>query len=163
MKSFELAAAEANGAAEEKLPFKMAGDDTQLYAYPPSEGQLVLLLGLAGQDAGTLAAEVLGVFWEALDGDSAEHLRGRLRSRTDRFGLGDVMHIIEWLTEEATARPTTPPSDSTSSPGTTGTPSTEPPRQRASTRSPSPRTGSATSSTRGRSSASRTSRSSTPS
>jgi hypothetical protein len=149
MKSFELAAAEAAGVDTDRLPFTMAGDDTQLYAYPPSEGQMVLLLGLiemdtSGQDATQGAADVMGVFWELLEEATAAHLRRRLRSRTDRFGLGDIMNIIEWLVEEASARPTTPPSGSTSSPGSTGTRSTAGARQRASTRSSSPRTGSAT-------------------
>jgi hypothetical protein len=150
MKSFELAAADAAGIDTDRMPFKMAGDDTQLYAYRPTEGQMVLLLGLVDIDETDMqkgvgaAADLMGVFWESLDEDTAGHLRRRMRSRTDRFGMGDVMNIIEWLVEEASARPTTPPSGSTSSPGSTGTRSTASARQKASTRSPSRRTASAT-------------------
>lgn len=150
MKSFELAAAEAMG-IDDRLPFTMAGDETQLYAYPPSEGQMVLLLGLIDLDATSDtaaasqgAADVMGVFWELLEEETAVHLRHRLRSRTDAFGLQDIMNIIEWLVEEAGARPTTRSSDSTSSPGTTGSRSTATARQRASSRSTSRRTASAT-------------------
>lgn len=168
-KSFTLAAAEANGQGDDRLPFQVEGDDTQLYAYLPTEGQMVLMLGVITDLAGDAdmqtdaAAEVLAVFWELMDAETRTHLRRRLRSREDRFALRDVMNIIEWLTEEAGARPTTPSSGSTSSPGTTGNRSTARARQRASTRSPSPRTGSATSSTPGQSNGSRTAASSTPS
>lgn len=146
MKSFDLAASEAAGVDVDRVPFTMAGDDTQLYAYLPSEGQMVLLLGLASDtaDAGSSSSMVMDVFWELMDDDTRRHLRRRLLSRTDRFGLGDVMNIIEWLVEESSARPTTPPSGSTSSPGSTGTRSTASARQKASTRSSSPRTASAT-------------------
>lgn len=145
-KSFALAAEEANGTAEEALPFTMDGDDTQLYAYLPGEGQMVLLLGVASElsDPGASSAAVMDVFWELLSEDTRRHLRRRLLSRTDPFGLADIMNIIEWLVEESTARPTTPSSASTSSQETTGRRSTGTARQRASTRSTSPRTASAT-------------------
>jgi hypothetical protein len=145
-KSFSLAAEEATGTADDRLDFTMEGDDTQLYAYLPSEGQMVLLLGVASDltDAGSASAAVLDVFWELLEEDTRRHLRRRLLSRTDQFGLGDIMNIIEWLVEEAAARPTTPSSASTPSRGTTGRRSTATSRQQASTRSTSPRTASAT-------------------
>lgn len=145
-KSFALAAEEANGTADDALEFQMEGDDTQLRAYLPSEGQMVLILGVASDltDAGQASAAVMDVFWELLEEDTRRHLRRRLLSRTDPFGLGDIMNIIEWLVEESTARPTQQPSASTPSRGTTGRPSTGSARQRASTRSTSTRTASAT-------------------
>lgn len=145
-KSFALATAKATGkkAADDRLPFQMEGDDTQLYAYAPSEGQLVLLLGITEDGGLEAASEVMNVFWESLEEDTAEHLRARLRARTDPFGLMDVMNIIEWLVEEAAARPTTPPPASTPSRRQSGPPSTGTARQRASTRSTSRRTASAT-------------------
>lgn len=147
MKSFTLAASEANGAGNEALPFQLEGDDTQLYAYAPTQGQLVLLLDLADATPETMALaanRVMSVFWECLDDDTEAHLRERLLERTDPFDLPDIQNIIEWLVEESTARPTTPPSGSTGSPGSTGQRSTARARQRASTRSPSRRTASAT-------------------
>lgn len=145
-KSFALAAEEASGTADERLDFTIDGDDTQLYAYLPSEGQMVLLLGVASEstDPGAASAAVMDVFWELLEEDTRRHLRRRLLARTDTFGLGDIMNIIEWLVEESAARPTTPSSGSTPSPGSTGRPSTASARQRASSRSTSPRTASAT-------------------
>lgn len=150
-KSFALAAAEAAGFdVDEKLPFQVEGDETQLYAYLPGEGQVVMLMGVAGLDEydtpgiAAASAEVMNVFWELMDDQSRAHLRRRLRDRHDRFGLGDILNIIEWLVEEASARPTRSPSDSTPSPQANGRPSTGSVRQRASTRSPSPRTASAT-------------------
>lgn len=145
-KSFSLAVQEATGTADDRLDFTMEGDDTQLYAYLPSEGQMVLLIGVASDltDVGVASAAVMDVFWELMETDTRRHLRRRLLVREDSFGLGDIMNIIEWLVGESTARPTTPPSASTPSRGTTGRRSTATARQRASTRSPSPRTASAT-------------------
>lgn len=155
MKSFTLAATEAADSESpqdaERLPFQMEGDDAQLYAYRPQQGQLALLIDLQDisestptEEVAAAAGDVMGVFWELMDTDTRKHLRRRLRSRTDAFDIPDIMNIIEWLVEEAAARPTTPPSGSTRSPGPTGQRSTGRARQRASTRSPSARTGSAT-------------------
>lgn len=109
-KNFTLAAQAALEPEDErKLPFQMAGDDTQLYAYEPSEGQLLILLGAIGSDSRSDAersAEVLEVFWSVLSDETSRHLRGRLMDRRDAFGLGDVVHIIEWIVEEAAAHPT---------------------------------------------------------
>lgn len=149
-KSFTLAAAEANGSLDDALPFTMEGDETQLYAYAPTEGQLVLLLGVVDlspddtSEGGTVANDVMSVFFECMEESTALHLRKRLRSRADRFGLQDIMNIIQWLVEEASARPTSPPSGSTSSPGTAGTRSTAPARRQASTRSTTRQRASAT-------------------
>jgi hypothetical protein len=145
-KSFALAVAEANGQVEDALPFQMEGDDTQLYAYLPGEGQLVLLMGIVGggQDAQSTATTVLEIFWSLMEPDTARVLRRRLADRTDSFGVGDVMNIVEWLVEEAAARPTQSSSASTPSRTTSGQRSTASARPRASTRSRSPRTASAT-------------------
>lgn len=109
-KNFTLAAQAAIDPDEERqMPFQMEGDDTQLYAYEPSEGQLLILLGAIGSDTRTdaeRAAEVLDVFWSVLQEDTGKHLRARLMDRHDVFGLGDIVHIIEWIVEEAAAHPT---------------------------------------------------------
>ena len=145
-KSFALAVAEANGLVEDALPFQMEGDDTQLYAYLPGEGQLVLLMGVAGQGQPPqeVAGTVLEIFWSLMEPDTARVLRRRLTDRADSFGIGDIMNIVEWLVEEAAARPTQSSSASTPSRTTSGQRSTGTARPRASTRSRSPRTASAT-------------------
>ena len=144
-KTFALAAAEATGLTEDALPFQMEGSDEQLYAYPPSEGQLVLLMGLIGdQEPQALAATVLDVFWQLLEPETATIVRRRLNDRSDSFGIANVMNIVQWLVEETAARPTQSSSASTPSRTTSGPRSTGTARKRASTRSTSPRTVSAT-------------------
>lgn len=128
-KNFELAAAGADGADEDEaaLPFTIADDDTQLWAYRPTQGQMVLLLGAAGSstaDDSERAGQVLDVFWELLDEDTARHLRGRLASRHDTFGMQDILNIMQWLAEEAAARPTKPSLASLPSRATNGRTST---------------------------------------
>lgn len=132
--------------ADERMPFTMADDDTQLYALPPTTGQLALLAGAMSEfaDEGRVAASVMDMFWSLLDEDTGRHLRGRLRDRKDVFELEDVMNILEWVVEETTARPTKQPSDYLESRASSGRRSTAPARKRASTRSPSPRIVSAT-------------------
>lgn len=107
-KSFNLAVSEANGVVEDALPFQMEGSEDQLYAYPPTEGQLVLLIGVMSEfdSPEQQASTVLDVFWSLLEENTAALLRRRLRDRKDTFGLRDIMNIIEWIVEEAAARPT---------------------------------------------------------
>jgi hypothetical protein len=107
-KTFNLAVAEANETDEDRLPFKMQGSDDQLYAYKPTEGQLVLLLGVMSdfESPEKAASTVLDVFWSLLEEESAGLLRKRLRDRHDTFALADIMNIIEWIVEESAARPT---------------------------------------------------------
>jgi hypothetical protein len=121
-KSFALAVAEANGDVEDALPFEMEGSDEQLYAYRPTEGQMILLLGAMSEysTGGQQAAIVLDVFWSLLDPHTATVLRGRLRDREDTFGLQDIMNIIEWIVEESAARPTKSSLASLPSRATTG-------------------------------------------
>lgn len=145
-KSFQLAAAEAAGLTEDALPFEMEGHDDQLYAYLPTEGQLVLLMGAMSEFSGAeeQGMAVMDLFWSLMEPETATALRRRLRDRTDSFGLQDILNIIEWLVEESSARPTKSSSASTPSRSTSGQRSTAPARRQASTRSRSPRTASAT-------------------
>jgi hypothetical protein len=145
-KEFTLAVQEANGQVDETLPFTMQGDDTQLYAFVPTEGQMVLLVGAMNEysSADQQAAVVLDVFWSLLEDNTAKVIRGRLRDREDTFGLADVMNIIEWIVEESAARPTQSSLASTPSRATSGHLSTGGAPRRASTRSRSPRPVSAT-------------------
>lgn len=145
-KEFTLAVQEANGQVDEALPFTIQGDDTQLYAYLPSEGQLVLVMGAMSDlaEPQQQAATVLDTFWSLLDDHSRQVLRRRLADRHDSFGIGDILNIVEWLVEEAAARPTQSSLASMPSRATSGHLSTGGAQRRASTRSRSPRPVSAT-------------------
>jgi hypothetical protein len=109
-KTFALSVAAANGddPVDEAMPFMLEGTDEQLYAYQPTEGQLVLLLGAMNEYSSgeQQAATVLDVFWGLLSEDTAATLKRRLRDRHDTLGLQDIMNIIEWIVEETSARPT---------------------------------------------------------
>lgn len=145
-KSFRLAAARSlDGEVVEKLDFTIDGTEETLYAYPPSEGQLVLLTAASGaRQQQRQISEFMDVFWSLVDEDTENILRDRLSDPYDTFGVQDILNIIEWLSEEAAARPTQPSSGSTPSQRSDGTRSTAPARRRASTRSPSRQIGSAT-------------------
>ena len=107
-KNFALAVDAAEATEERRMPFQVGTDDTQLYAYEPSQGQLLLLMGAVGSEPRSEAersADILEVFWSVLDPDTARHLKARLMTRTDPFGLADIVHIIEWIVEETAAHP----------------------------------------------------------
>lgn len=138
-KSFELAVKRANDGddADERMPFQMEGSDEQLYAYPPTEGQLVLLIGAMAETerADQRAAAILDTFWSLLTEDTIAVLKRRLRDRNDTFGLADIMNIIEWIVEDSTGRPTKSSLASLPSRATSGHLSTGGVQRRASTRS----------------------------
>jgi hypothetical protein len=139
-KNFNLAVSEANGSDESApLPFTMQGSDEQLYAYRPTEGQLVLLMGVMSEfeSPEQQAATVLDVFWSLLDEETSSILRRRLRDRNDSFALRDIMNIIEWVVEETAARPTQSSLDSRPSRATSGHLSTGGAPRKARTRSSS--------------------------
>lgn len=123
-KSFALSVAAANGEdpADEAMPFMMEGSDEQLYAYQPTEGQLVLLIGVMNdfESPQEQASTVMDVFWSLLHEDTIRILKLRLRDRHDTFGLQDIMNIIEWIVEETSARPTKPSLASVPSRATSG-------------------------------------------
>lgn len=131
---------------DELMPFTMADDDTQLYALMPTESDVALAAGALSQYAedGEKVVAVLDLFWSLMDEPTARHLRKRLRNRADRFGVADIMNVLEWIIEERTGRPTKPSSASTASQPSTGASSTANSPRRASTRSRSRQTASAT-------------------
>jgi hypothetical protein len=140
-KTFALSVAAANGddPVDDAMPFMLEGTDDQLYAYQPTEGQLVLLLGAMNEYASgeQQAATVLDVFWGLLSEDTAGTLKRRLRDRHDTLGLQDIMNIIEWIVEETSARPTKLSLASQPSRATSGHLSTGGVQRKRSTRSPS--------------------------
>jgi hypothetical protein len=138
-KTFELAVKSANDDQDDRLPFQIEGSEEQLYAYRPTEGQLVLLMGVMSEfeKPEQQAATVLDVFWSLLDEDTVGVVRRRLRDRNDTFGLLDVMNIIEWIVEETAARPTQSSLASLPSRATSGHLSTGGVQRKRSTRSAS--------------------------
>lgn len=147
VKEFALALErELEDEPDELLPFQMQDDDTQLFALMPTEADIALVAGAMSQFAedGEKAVAVLDLFWSLMDDATARHLRRRLRNRKDRFGVMDVMNVLEWIVEERTGRPTKPSSASTASQPSTGARSTANSRPKASTRSRSRQTASAT-------------------
>lgn len=147
VKEFALALGrELGDEPEELMPFKMAGDDTQLYALMPTEADVALVAGAMSRYAedGELVVAIFDLFWSLMDEPTGIHLRRRLRDRKDPFTVADVMNVLEWIVEERTGRPTKPSSGSTASQPSTGARSTVNSRPRASTRSRSRQTGSAT-------------------
>lgn len=147
VKEFALALErEIDDEPDEQMPFTMADDDTQLYALMPTESDVALAAGALSQYAedGEKVVAVLDLFWSLMTEDTARHLRRRLRDRKDRFGVPDIMNVLEWIIEERTGRPTKPSSGSTASPPSTGARSTANSRPKASTRSRSRQTASAT-------------------
>lgn len=147
VKEFALALErELEDEPDELMPFQMAGDDTQLYALLPTEADVALAASAmsAYAEDGEKVVAILDLFWSLMEDATARHLRRRLRDRKDRFGVPDIMNVLEWIIEERTGRPTKPSSGSTASPPTTGARSTENSRPKASTRSRSRQTVSAT-------------------
>lgn len=147
VKEFALALErELEDEPDELLPFTMQGDDTQLYALMPTEADVALAAGALSQYAedGEKVVAILDLFWSLMDDETARYLRRRLRDRKDRFGVPDVMNVLEWIIEERTGRPTKPSSGSTASQPSTGARSTANSPRKASTRSRSRQTASAT-------------------
>lgn len=115
MREFTTALKEVTGEAEEAMHFTV--DGRELTCYPPSEGQLAVLMASIGRHS-ALAQQIAGIinfFVEVMDEPSHAYLVGRLLDRTDPFGLEEVTEIMDWMIEEWTGRPTQSPSVSTRS------------------------------------------------
>jgi hypothetical protein len=145
VKEFIIAAKEQTEGEPETLEFKV--DGTVLVCYPPSEGQLVLIMAaMSGvyNTEGEQAAIIINFLISLLNEDGSRYVQRRLMDRKDEFGFENVMQILEYIVEEWTANPTKLLSGSTSSPDSIGGKSTENVRVKAPTRSRSARAVSAT-------------------
>lgn len=156
---------ESPGGADEPFEFTFSDDpDTPLIIYPPTEGQIMLVMSLQGESMSQEAVStVKSVIFAMLDDPSRAYVKRRLISRDQPLAFTDLMKVFFKIIEAYSGRPTESSPDSSASRATTGKSSTAPARRAASTRSPSRSTGSATSSTRGASRASKTAKSSTDS
>lgn len=113
------------------------------HAYPPSEGQVLLLLADAvGRNRGTQdkIAAIVDFMVDVLDKESHDYIVGRLLDRRDPFGVAQIEPIVMWMIEEWGGRPTKQPSDFAPSRKTGGQSSTR--RTSKSTSSASQRTAS---------------------
>lgn len=127
---------------EEDATLHFSLDGHELKIYPPSDGQLALLMASTGRHR-TMPNQIAGIidfFVELMDEESAGYIERRLLDRKDPFGLTEVTAIMEWMVEEWTGRPTQSPSGSTQSRRPGGRRST--PRTSQQTSSDSQRTGS---------------------
>lgn len=133
MREFKTAAKRGKSASfdgAEPITFTLDGEE--FTAYPPTTGQMALMLSTQA-DSRDVATQVAGLI-DFLDGILDEHgqetFRRRLLDRDDPFDFDDVNMILDGLVEEWTARPTNPPSGSSSSRQTGGRKSTAKPRSR---------------------------------
>lgn len=138
MREFTTAARRAAPSAiegAEPIEFNLDGD--VFTAYPPSPGQLALLISAQAdsREVTESIAAVIDFLNGILDEDAQAVFRRRLLDREDPFDFDSVNEIVEGLIEEWSARPTQPSSDSPSLPKTAGSRSTAKPRSKAVKRS----------------------------
>lgn len=111
-------------AALEPVTFRVDGDPEPFHVQRPVPGMPVLELAVEavsddGTDHGRLAAFVR--YLQAVLGP--EWPRFRDASTLARLGVDDLLGIVQYITEQATGRPTTPPSAAASSSRSSGRPS----------------------------------------
>lgn len=164
-RSFTVAvesAAEPDEGAEEPYEFTFSDDpERTLTVFPPTEGQIMTIMAMAGRDLGmSEAAKVQRMMLQMFDESSRQYVEDRLESRENPLKLSSLFEVFTKIVEAEAGRPTTSSPDSGGSRATSGKRSTGPARRAASTRSRSGSTGSATSSTPGTSNGSVTEKSS---
>lgn len=126
MKQFVTAARQAAPTAidgAEPIEFDLDGE--QFTAYPPTTGQMALVMeGQSSHDIGRRIAAVINFMDSLLDTRGQSRFRQRLMDRDDPFELEQVQEIVDWLLEEWTGNPTESPSGSSRSRRSTGRRST---------------------------------------
>lgn len=107
-------------AEEGLLEFDLDGE--QITAHKPTPEMFAILMHAAGRYTTTADAVsgFIDFFYECMDRSAAQHIRSRLLSRDDDFGLDEVEDIVAWMVEEWTGRPMKRRSASTESPRSTG-------------------------------------------
>jgi hypothetical protein len=98
-------------------PIAFTLDGEEYTAYPPSPGQLALMLASQAdsRDESENVAGIIDFFDGLLDDEGRDAIRRRLLDRDDPFDFDMVRDIIEGLFEEWSARPTKSPSASRTS------------------------------------------------
>lgn len=125
MLSFTTAVKDTEGDIEEDV-IEYDLDGVMMTAYRPSGGQFAMVLAMTSQYSSNeeSLAGLVTMFVNIHDEESQNHIVKRLFDRKDSFDIDDVDRIFRGLTEEWSARPTEPPSDSPSSRPRTGQKST---------------------------------------
>ncbi len=98
-------------------PVEFVVDGETFTAYPPSAGQMALLISAQAErrDMTESIAAIIDFLDGLLDRHGQDRFRERLLDRDDPFDFDDVNTIVESLIEEWSGRPTTAPSASSSS------------------------------------------------
>jgi len=107
-------------------PIEFMVDGEQYTAYPPTPGQMALLVSAQAKnrDPGESIAAIIDFLDGILDENAQADFRKRLLDREDPFDFDNVEQIMEGLIEEWSARPTPSPSASASSQANGGRKST---------------------------------------
>lgn len=92
-------------------------------AHPPTTGQIALFLGHQGSGAAGVRA-MFELLQAVLDEADYAIIENQLR---DGLDVQVIVELVQYLTEEWSGRPTSPPSVSPTSPSSTGSPSTDRP------------------------------------
>jgi hypothetical protein len=126
VREFKTAGRRSKPAFEDAEPIEFKVDDDVFVAYPPSAGQMALMLAAQAdsRDAAESVAGIIDFFDGMLEEDARETFRRRLMDRDDPFDFDMVNDIMEGLIEEWSARPTKSPSVSATSRGSGGPRST---------------------------------------
>lgn len=127
MREFKTAARKsAPTFIEDAQPIEFAIDGETFTAYPPSPGQMAMLIAAQAdsRDVSESMAAIIDFLDGILDEDAQAMYRKRLMDRNDPFDFDTVNDIVEGLVEEWSARPTKSPSVSSSSRRTAGSRST---------------------------------------
>jgi hypothetical protein len=114
LKSFTTANdAVPESAFEDAEPIEFDIDGEPFIAYPPTGGQLALVMASAGKHSKTVDRVVATIDFldSLLDEEGQERIRERLMDRNDPFDLEQVEDILDYLVKEWSARPTKQPSD----------------------------------------------------
>lgn len=133
----------ASTEAVETLEFEF--DGVLLYAKRPKYAALLDLADVADRTPVEQVTAALDFVDQCLVADSRDYLNDRLRDPDDSLELTDLSELLQWITEEFTARPTMPPTPSRPPSRATGKRSTGRARPKASTRSRSTATEDSTS------------------
>lgn len=115
----------------EERAVKFTVDGREMWAYPPTQGQLVFMMAAMGrgQTQDTRLSGMVNIMMECLREDDKDYLESRLLTQDPkrRLPVSMVENIFEHLVEEWFGRPTQSPSDSANSQpsdGQNSTPST---------------------------------------
>lgn len=126
MKQFSTAArrgaAAVNNPADITFEFEITeGEFVEMTSHAPTTGQIALFLADQGEGGNAAIRAMFELLECILDPEDWKRIETQLRTGMD---VQVVVELIQYLIEEWGARPTSPPSDSSTLPSTTGKRST---------------------------------------